>query len=94
MEGKHALPMMAIKEAPMPGPGAKEITALVKESGKVVGYELSDGQVVDKQQGVMLAKEGKVSGVGVAENSGSEYLKSLPDDSENNNLGNLPSISN
>ena len=41
-----------------------------------------------------MTKSGKISGVVVAINKGNEYLRSLPDESEENNLGNLPSISN
>ena len=40
-----------------------------------------------------MAKAGEIKGVGVAHRKDSEYLKSLPDGSEGNNLGNLPSIS-
>ncbi len=89
----NALPMMAMKEIPEPSPNAQEITALVKDGGKVTGYQLSNGNVVDKEVGVQLAKEGGIKGVGVSERNGNEYLKSLPDGSENNNLSNLPSIS-
>lgn len=88
-----ALPMMALDEVPEPKPDAKEIVALVKQSGKVSGYKLSDGSIVDKQQGVSLARSGDIMGVGIANRKGNEYLKSLPDQNENNNLGNLPSIS-
>lgn len=88
-----SLPMMALEEIPTPKDDAKQIVALVKESGKVTGYKLSDGKVVDKDEGVALAKSGDIEGVGIATNKGSEYLKSIPDGDESNNLGNLPSIS-
>lgn len=88
-----ALPLRALDEIPVPSADAKSITGLVKESGKVTGYQLSDNTIVDKQQGVELAKSGGIKGVGVANRKGVEYLKSLPDDSENNNLSNLPSVS-
>lgn len=87
------LPLRALNEIPEPKADAKEITALVKEGGKVTGYQLSDGSVVDKQAGVTLAKQGGIKDVAVAVNSGTEYLKSIPDETEDNNLGNLPSIS-
>ncbi len=87
------LPMMAIKDIPTPNADAKEITALVKDGGRVRGYQLSDGQILDKEEGVALAKQGGIRGVGVSTNRGNEYLKSLPDGTENNNLGNLPSVS-
>ena len=87
-----SLPMMAMKDIPQPHADAKQITALVKEDGRVVGYQLSDGRVLNKEEGVQLAKQGGIKGVGIAERSGNEYLKSLPDENEENNLGNLPSI--
>ncbi len=93
MNDPYSLPMMSLNEIPTPKNDAKKITALVKESGKVKGYQLSDGQTISKAEGVSMAKNGDIEGVGVATNQGTEYLKSLPDGDENNNLGNLPSIS-
>lgn len=78
---------------PTPNSDAKTITALVKQNGKVTGYKLSDNSILDKGEAVSLAKSGGISGVGVAHRGNSEYLKSIPDGIENNNLGNLPSIS-
>lgn len=86
------LPRMAFKEIPEAKENAKEITALIKSGYSVVGYQLSDGTKVDKQQAVSMAKQGDIKGVGIASNKGTEYLKSLPDDTEQNNLSNLPSI--
>lgn len=86
------LPMMALKDIPNPNADAKQIVALVKEEGRVVGYKLSDGQVLDKDESIKLAKQGGIRGVGIATRKGNEYLKSLPDESEGNNLSNLPSI--
>ena len=83
----------ALDEVPSPKSDAKEIVGLVKSSGRVTGYQLSDGQTVSKEEGVSMAKAGEIQGVGVAHRKDSEYLKSLPDGSENNNLGNLPSVS-
>ena len=86
------LPMMALKDIPTPNADAKKITALVKEDGRVTGYQLSDGQILSKEEGVQLAKQGGIQGVAVATRNGNEYLKSLPDGTEENNLDNLPSI--
>ncbi len=72
---------------------AAKIVALVKESGRITGYKLSTGQVISKQQGVSMAKAGNIAGVAVAERKSNEYLRTLPDGEESNNLGNLPSIS-
>lgn len=87
------LPMQTLKDVPQPNADAKQITALVKESGRITGYQLSDGRVLNKQEGVQLAKQGGIRGVGVATRNGNEYLKSLPDEEEGNNLSNLPSVS-
>lgn len=86
------LPMMALKNVPEPNPDAKRIVALLKEAGRVTGYKLSNGRILSKDEGVKLAREGEILGVGIATRNGREYLKSLPDESEDNNLGNLPSI--
>lgn len=83
----------ALDEVPNPGPDAERIVGLVKSSGRITGYQLSNGSIVSKEEGVAMAKAGKIQGVGVAHRKDSEYLKSLPDDTEENNLGNLPSIS-
>ena len=86
------LPKNINKEVPTPNSDAKRITKLVKHDGDVVGYELSNGQRVSKDEGIQMAKMGEIAGVAVATRKGNEYLRSLPDENENNNLGNLPSI--
>ncbi len=86
------LPMMAMKDIPQPNADAAHIVALVRENGRIAGYQLSDGRTVGKEEGVALARQGGIRGVGIATRNGREYLKSLPDDSEENNLGNLPSV--
>lgn len=93
-ETNHAqsLPLQALKEIPEVKAGAKEITALVKDRGKITGYQLSDDSIVTKEQAIALARQGQIAGVGIAINKGTTYLKSLPDVTEGNNLGSLPSI--
>ena len=86
------LPKNINKEVPTPNADAVRISKLVKHSGDVVGYELSNGQRISKDEGIQMAKNGEIAGVAVATRKGNEYLRSLPDESENNNLGNLPSI--
>jgi len=93
IENLSLLPLNTLKDIPEPKADAKEIIALVKENGRIRGYQLSDGQVLGKEEAVALARAGGIEGVGIAHRHGAEYLKSLPDDTENNNLGNLPSIS-
>lgn len=79
-------------DVPNPTNDAKEIVGIVKDKGKISGYQLSDGNILSKQQGVSMAKEGKIKGVGVASRNGTQYLKSLPDETENNNLSQLPTV--
>lgn len=87
------LAMNALDDIPKAKSDAKDIVGLVKNSGRITGYQLSDGTTVSKENGVEMAKNGEIKGVGIAHRKGSEYLKSLPDGEEGNNLSNLPSIS-
>jgi len=93
IENLSPLPLNTLRDIPKPSADAKEIVALVKESGRIRGYQLSDGQILDKEAAIALAREGGIQGVGIAHRHGAEYLKSLPDSTENNNLGNLPAVS-
>ena len=87
-----SLSMNAFSDIPTPHANAQRITALKKHSGRVTGYQLSDGRVLDKSAAVALAKQGGIAGVGIAHRNGSEYLRSIPDGSEHNNLSSLPSV--
>jgi len=93
MNAEANLPMRAMREVPQPKANAPKITGLVKERGRVSGYQLSDGKIVDKQSAINLARDGGIAGVGISSRKGSEYLKSLPDDSGMNNLNALPTVS-
>lgn len=77
---------------PVPRKDARSVARLVRQNGRVSGYELDDGRVLSKDEGVALAKQGGIRGVAIASRNGSEYLRSLPDGDESNNLGGLPSI--
>lgn len=92
-EMKTELPKLAMDEIPTPAADAVSITGLVKKSGRVSGYQLPDNRIVSREEGVALAKNGKIKGVGVSHNKDTEYLKSIPDDSEDNNLSSLPTVS-
>ena len=92
MDG-HELVKQTLDQIPQASANAKRIVGLVKESGKITGSQLSDNTFVAKQQAVNMAKQGQIAGVGIAHRGDTEYLKSIPDGSENNNLGNLPSVS-
>ena len=83
----------SLDEIPNPKPDAKKIVGIVKSRGRITGYQLSDGSKISKEEGVSMAKNGEIQGVGVAHRKDNEYLRSLPDETEANNLGNLPSVS-
>ena len=82
-----------LDQIPQTNSNAKRIIGLVKEGGRIIGYQLSDNSIVEKQQAVNIAKQGQIAGVGIAHRGDTEYPKSIPDGIENNNLGNLPSVS-
>lgn len=90
---RHELVKQTFDQIPQANNNAKKIIGLVKEGGRITGYQLSDNSFVEKQQAVTMAKQGQIAGVGIAHRGDTEYLKSIPDGSENNNLGNLPSVS-
>ncbi|MBQ7001730.1 MAG: DUF3892 domain-containing protein [Oscillospiraceae bacterium] len=90
---KQKLITQTLDQIPQANSHAKRIVGLVKDGGRITGYQLSDSSIVEKQQAVDMAKQGQISGVGIAHRRDTEYLKSIPDRSENNNLGNLPSVS-
>ena len=87
------LAKQTLDHIPQANANAKRIVGLVKEGGRITGYQLSDNSIVEKQQAVDMAKQGQIAGVGIAHRGETEYLKSIPDGSENNNLGSLPSVS-
>lgn len=90
---EHDLVKNTLDQIPQVNSNAKRIVGLVKTSGRITGYQLSDNSIVEKQQAVDMAKQGQIAGVGIAHRGDTEYLKSIPDGSENNNLGNLPAVS-
>lgn len=86
------MPKAALDYIPTPKNDAVSITGLVKQKGKITGYQLSDDRIVSREDGVALAKAGEIKGVGIAHRKDTEYLKSIPDDNENNNLSSLPTV--
>ena len=92
MDGQE-LVKQTLDQIPQANANAKRIVGLVREGGPITGYQLSDNTVVEKQQAINMAKQGQIAGVGIAHRGDTEYLKSIPDGSENNNLSNLPSVS-
>lgn len=91
-ETSVALAKNTLDSIPTTMPNAQRIVGLVREHGKVVGYQLSDGAVLQKTDAVKLAKQGGILGVGIAHRGSTEYLKAIPDGREQNNLGCLPSV--
>ena len=89
----QALAKQTLDQIPKANANAKRIIGLVKEGGKITGYQLSDDSFVEKQQAVNMAKQGQIAGVGIAHRGDTEYLKSIPNGNENDNLSNLPSVS-
>ena len=89
----NELVLNTLDSIPNSSPDAKRIIGLVKDGGRVTGYQLSDNSIVKKSDAVSMAKLGQIRGVGIAHRGDSEYLKAIPDGEENNNLGNLPSVS-
>ena len=92
MDGQE-LAKQTLDQIPQANANAKRIIGLVKEGGRITGYKLSDESFVSKPEAVSMAKQGQIAGVGIAHRRDTEYLKSIPGGSENNNLGNLPSVS-
>lgn len=89
----HNLVKNTLDQIPQANSNAKRIIALVKKGGRITGYQLSDKSIIEKQKAVNMAKQGQIAGVGIAHRGDTEYLKSIPDGNEDNNLGNLPSVS-
>ena len=92
MDGNE-LVKQTLDQIPQAGSNAKHIVGLVKEGGRITGYQLSDNSIVPKQQAVNMAKQGQIADVAIAHRGDTQYLKSVPNGSENDNLGNLPSVS-
>lgn len=92
MDGQE-LARQVLDQIPQANSNAKRIVGLVRKGGKITGYQLSDESFVSKPEAVSMAKQGQIAGVGISHRGDTEYLKSIPDGSENNNLGSLPSVS-
>ncbi len=88
----HEFVKNTLDQIPKAQPDAKRIVALIKRGGKVTGYKLSDERVVAKQEAVEMAKQGQIADVGIAHRGETEYLKAIPNGSENDNLGSLPTV--
>ena len=90
---EHDFVKNTLDQIPQANPNAERIVGLVKKGGRITGYQLSDQRIVSKPEAVYMAKQGQIAGVGIAHRGDTEYLKSIPNGSENDNLGHLPSVS-
>ena len=81
-----------LDEIPNPASDAKKITGLVKDGNEITGYQLSDNRIISKEEGINLAKQGKIQGVGIAHKGDTVYLKSIPNETDNDNLSHLPTV--
>ena len=61
---RQALVKQTLDQIPQANTNAKKIVGLVKEGGRITGYQLSDSTLVEKQQAVDMAKQGQIAGVG------------------------------
>ncbi|MBU3127122.1 DUF3892 domain-containing protein [Clostridium tagluense] len=70
------------------------ISRVVKDnSGEITAYEFENGDIVSKEQAVLLARQGNIGGVSISTSKkGEEFLRSLPDGDKSNNLDSLPVI--
>ena len=51
-----------LDQIPQSGPNAKRIVGLVKESGRITGYKLSDESIVSKPEAVAMPQLGQIAG--------------------------------
>ena len=77
MDGPE-LVKQTLDQIPRPSTNANRIVELVKESGRITGYQLSDNSFGGKQQAVNMAKQVQIAGVGIAHRGAAEYPKAIP----------------
>lgn len=93
MNNERNMPLTGVLSKSQSDYNKNSITAVVKHSGEITGYQLSNGEQITKEKGVELATAGTISGVSVGTSrKGEKYLRSLPDEDESNNLSSLPTI--
>ena len=61
--------------------------------GDITDVMLENGNVYSINEAIMMARDGLIEGVNVGKaRNGREYLRSNPNDSEGDNLDNMPSF--
>lgn len=66
MDGKE-LVKQTLDQIPQANANAKRIVDLVKEGGRITGYQLSDNSIIEKQHAVDMAKQGQIAGANFAQ---------------------------
>lgn len=75
-----------------------DTTKIVKvkknNDGDITDVILQNGNIFSINEAIMMAKDNKIEGVNVGKaKNGREFLRSDPNDTEDDNLDNLPSFS-
>lgn len=60
---EQKLVKQTLDQIPQANPNAKHIIGLVKEGGRITGYQLSDNSIVEKQQAVGISLRKKAIGL-------------------------------
>lgn len=76
----------------------KETTSIIKvkknNEGDITDVMLENGNVYSINEAITMVRDGLIEGVNVGRaKNGREYLRSNPNDSESDNLDNLPTMS-
>lgn len=67
------------------------IVAVRREGSNVYEFKLNTGEVITQSQAVSMVKDGKLKGYTTGTSvCGEEYIRSLQDDSTDNNLSSMP----
>ncbi|GAA0739569.1 DUF3892 domain-containing protein [Clostridium oceanicum] len=72
----------------------KDVVALIKDKNEaVIGYKLSDGEILSKEEAIKRAAEGEINDVviGTSKN-GDQYLHGIPEATGGIDLESLPII--
>ena len=76
----------------------KDTTKIVKirknNDGDITDVMLKNGNIFSTNEAIMMARDNKIEGVNVDKaKNGREFLRSDPNDNEDDNLDNLPTFS-
>jgi len=76
----------------------KDTTKIVKvrknNDGDITDVMLQNGNIFSINEAIMMARDNKIGGVNVGKaKNGREFLRSDPNDNEDDNLDNLPTFS-